>query len=444
MSIKPSARLLISVASLLVLAILLGAAQALDWAVPDLFDNLLLAAVGCLVLVALLDVLRLAQQPSPQCQRQLPASLSLQHSYDVTLSFSHPYASALTLEYFDHIPDSFEFSALPYSVVLKPRSISQTQYRIKPLQRGTFQIAGCSIRLPSPLRLWSAQRFIAQPTQVRVYPDFTRIQSGQLQATDYWLHQLGVQQQQRRATGMEFHQLRAFNEGDNFKHIDWQATARQRRPSIREYQDERDQQIIVLLDCGRHMHSQDNALSHLDHALNACLLLAHTALRQGDAVGVHTFAGTQRLLKPRKGRAQMSALLNTLHDIQPSQSSANYSAAVEQLLHRQKRRALVIVISHITDEADNDLMVAMQRLKKHHRILLVSLREDILDDIRLQPTYSLREAQLYCAGIESLNTRQRHQQKLASQGIKLLDARPSELAAQLLNHYLTLKKSGLY
>ncbi|MDY0249647.1 MAG: DUF58 domain-containing protein [Pseudomonas sp.] len=444
MSLKPSARLLISVGSLLFLAIVLGAAHALKLAVPVLLESLLIATAVSLLLLVSIDAWRVQQQPSPQLQRQLASGLSLQHSYAVTLSFTHDYHTALTLEYFDHLPDSFEFSALPYSVTLKPNCISHTGYKIKPLRRGAFHIPGCSIRLPSPMRFWSSQRFLAQPSTLRVYPDFTRIQSGQLQATEHWLKQLGIQQQQRRGSGMEFHQLREFREGDNFKHIDWKATARQRIPIAREYQDERDQQIIFLLDCGRHMRSQDSALSHLDHALNACLLLAHTALRQGDAVGVQTFAGTQRMLKPGKGRAQMTALLNTLYDIHPSQSSADYSAAVERLLHRQKRRALVIVISNIADEADSDLIVAMQRLKKQHRTLLVSLREEALDDLREQPARSLQQALLYCAGIDYLNTRLHHQQKLSSQGVHLLDVRPSQLNAQLVSQYLAMKKAGQY
>lgn len=442
MSTKPSKRLLSILSSLLLLAILLGSTNALGWPVPAWLDSLLIAAALCLLLLAALDAYWVKRLAAPQLQRQLASNLSLQHSYDVRLSFTHAYRRAVTVEYFDHIPDHFEYTALPYQVLLKPNCSSQTHYRIKPLRRGTFQLPGCSIRLSSPLKLWASQRFLAQPTTLRVYPDFTRIQTGQLQASEHWLNLLGVQLQQRRGSGMEFHQLREFREGDNFKHIDWKATARQRTPITREYQDERDQQIIFLLDCGRHMRSQDSALNHLDHALNACLLLAHTALRQGDAVGVQTFAGCQRQLKPAKGQAQMTALLNTLYDIHPSQSSADYSAAVKQLLLHQKRRALVIVISNIADEADSDLVSAMQQLSKHHRALLVSLREEVLDQLREQPADSLQQALLYCAGVDYLNTRQRHQQKLASQGIQLLDARPSQLTAQLVSHYLAMKKAG--
>lgn len=444
MMIKPSGVLLASVGVLLLLAIALGCATALQINLPHAMHQLLLIAVLALALLALIDAWRALQRPAPQVHRQVSRNLSLGRSHSVTLNFSHSYPTAVQLEYFDHLPDSFQFEHLPYKVNLQPLQISSTSYRIKPTQRGRFTFAGCTVRLPSPLRLWCLQHFLAHPSTLRVYPDFSRMQSGQLQATEHWLKQLGVQQLQRRGTGMEFHQLREFRRDDSIKHIDWKATARKRTPITREYQDERDQQIIILLDCGRRMRSQDGSLSHLDHALNACLLLAYSALRQGDAVGVQTFAGTQRIIAPRKGQAQMSALLNSLYDIEASQDAADYSAIVKQLLVTQKRRALVIVISNLADETDSDLIVAMQRLKKHHRTLFVSLREEVLDQLRMQPVESFQEALLYCAGIDYCAARQHNQHTLARHGIDVLDVRPSQLSAQLLSQYLSIKKSGQY
>lgn len=445
MSIKPSRILLIGVGSLLLLAICLGSAHALKLAVPVALDGLLIGLLLASLLLAAMDAWRLYHTPAPRCQRSLAQTLSLGRSTEVTLSFSHNYKTSLQLECFDHLPDSFQAEQLPYSVTLQPGHISSSRYRLKPLLRGNFSIAGCAVRLPSPMRLWTAQHFLKESSTVRVYPDFTRVQSGQLQASEHWLSQLGVQQQQRRGSGLEFHQLREFRTDDSLKQIDWKATARKRTPIAREYQDERDQQIIFLLDCGRSMRSQDGPLSHLDHALNACLLLAYAALRQGDAVGLQTFAGHQRIIiAPRKGPAQMSVLLNTLYDIQATQNSADYSAIVQQLLVTQKRRALVIVISSLADEADSDLALAMQLLKKHHRTLLVSLREEVLDQLREQPVQNYQQALLYCGGIDYLQTRQHNQQKLLSQGIDLLDVRPSQLTAKLISQYLKMKKSGHY
>lgn len=444
MSIKPSRRLLLGVGSLLLLAIGLGSAHALKIALPAHLDSVLIGLALTGVVVAALDAWRLYLMPAPRCQRRLPQSLSLGRSTEVTLSFSHAYTTDVQLQCFDHLPDSFQTAQLPYHVSLQPRHSSNSHYRFTPLRRGRFTIAGCAVRLPSPMGLWTAQHFLAEPSTVRVYPDFARVQSGQLQASAHWLSLLGIQQQQRRGSGLEFHQLREFRTDDSLKQIDWKATARKRTPIAREYQDERDQQIIFLLDCSRSMRSQDGALSHLDHALNACLLLAYTALRQGDAVGLQTFGGPSCIIAPRKGQAQMPVLLNALYDIQATHNSADYSAIVQQLLATQKRRALVIVISSLADEADSDLTLAMQLLNKHHPTLLVSLREEVLDQLREQQVHNYQQALLYCGGIDYLQTRQHNQQKLLSQGVDLLDVRPSQLTAKLISHYLQIKKSGRY
>src|SRR5690606_30834185 len=157
-------------------------------------------------------------------------------------------------------------------------------YRLRPTQRGHYAFSHCEALLLSPLGLWRSRRVIPLADETRVYPDFTRLHGAPLMAVDNWLSRLGIRQQPRRGLGLEFHQLREYRDGDVLRQIDWKATARKRVPIAREYQDERDQQILLMLDCGRRMRSQDGELTHFDHALNASLLLAYVALRQGDAL----------------------------------------------------------------------------------------------------------------------------------------------------------------
>jgi uncharacterized protein (DUF58 family) len=277
----------------------------------------------------------------------------------------------------------------------------------------------------------------------RVYPDFARLYGGQLLAVDNWLSQLGVRQRQRRGLGLEFHQLREFREGDSLRQIDWKATARQRTPIAREYQDDRDQQIIFMLDCGRRMRSQEGDLAHFDHALNACLLLSYIALRQGDAVGISTFAGEQdRYLAPVKGTAQLNRLLNSVYDLQSTQRSADYSTAVRQLLARQKRRALVVLVTNLRDEDDDELLGAVKQLGLQHRVLVASLREEVLDTVRQTPVQTWQDALAYCGTIDFLNARATLHERLIAHGVPVLDARPGELGAQLVSRYLSWKKAG--
>ncbi|WP_223490711.1 DUF58 domain-containing protein [Pseudomonas sp. A-RE-19] len=440
---KPSRLLLIWLAILQAIGIVLGALQALNIAVPSSLLSINWGLLLALLALAMIDAIRLKRLPSPRMQRQMPGSLALGRWGEVRLEVEHEFAQPLNVQFFDHVPPGLDFEHLPLSVELKPGQQSQIGYRLRPLKRGHFTFEHCEISLPSPMGLWSDKRLLNVLDNTRVYPDFARLYGGQLLAIDNWISQLGVRQRQRRGSGMEFHQLREFREGDSLRQIDWKATARHRTPIAREYQDERDQQIIFMLDCGRHMRSQDDELSHFDHALNACLLLSYVALRQGDAVGLSTFASHQpRYLAPIKGTGQLNVLLNTVYDLDSTQRPADYLAAANQLLARQKRRALVVLVTNLRDEDDEELLTAVKRLSKQHRVLVASLREEVLDRLRQMPLQTLPDALTYCGAVDYLNTRTELHERLSTHGVAVMQARPGGLGPELVTLYLAWKKAG--
>jgi len=442
--VKPSRLLLIWLAILLAIGIVLGALQALDVEVPASLLSINWGLLLALFALSLLDALRLRRLPSPRVHRQMPGSLALGRWSEVRLEVEHDFPQPLEIQIFDHIPDGLDFENLPLATELQPGQRSLIGYRLRPLKRGHFSFETCELNLPSPFGLWSGKRLLNITDQTRVYPDFARLYGGQLLAVDNWLSRLGVRQRQRRGQGMEFHQLREFREGDSLRQIDWKATARHRTPIAREYEDERDQQIVFMLDCGRQMRSQDGELSHFDHALNACLLLSHVALRQGDAVGFMTFASDQpRFIAPVKGAGQLKVLLNGVYDLDSTRRSADYPAAVNQLLARQKRRALVVLVTNVQGEDDSELLNAIRHLGQHHQVLVVSLQEAAVEPSHLPAVNTLQEALTYCATVDYLNARANIQQRLNTHGLAVLDTPPEHLSTKLVSRYLGWKKAGL-
>lgn len=441
---KPSRALLALFAALLLLAIGLGSLSALGQRLPAQLHTFWWAALAALLLLGLLDALWARRQAVPKLSRQLSGNLPLGRWSEVRLHLQHTYRRPVRLTLFDHLPAGMDFEYLPQEVELRPGESTEVGYRVRPLNRGHFVFPRCELELPSPLRLWRQRRYLEAHGETRVYPDFARLYGAELMAVDHWLNQIGVRGGQRRGLGLEFHQLREFRDGDTLRQIDWKATARKRTPIAREYQDERDQQILFLLDCGRRMRSQDGDLSHFDHALNASLLLAYVALRQGDAVGAMTFAGDDRRhLPPGKGSAQLGALLNTVYDLQTSQRPADFPEAVQAVLSRQRRRALVILVTNLRDEDDEELLGAVKRLGRQHRVLVASLREEVLDTLRQEPVARYEQALAYTGTIDYLNARNGLHEKLAAHGVPVLDARPSELGPELISRYLGWKRAGV-
>jgi len=440
--VKPSRLLLIWLALLVVISIVLGALQALQTDIPSSLISVNRGLLLALLALAVIDAVRLRRLPSPRIKRKMPGSLALGRWGEINLQVAHEFAEPLKVNLFDHVPDGLAFEHLPLTVELQPGHVSHISYRLRPTRRGHFSFDQCEVNLPSPLGFWSGKRLLGVVDQTRVYPDFARLYGGELRAVDNWLSQLGIRQRQRRGQGQEFHQLREFREGDSLRQIDWKATARQRTPIAREYEDERDQRIIFLLDCGRQMRSRDGELSHFDHALNACLLLGYIALRQGDAVGLNTFAGDQpRHVAPVKGGGQLNVLLNAVHDLESTQRPADYQAAASQLLARQQRRALVVLVTNLRDE-DDQLLGAVKRLSVHHRVLVASLREEALDTLRQTAVQTLPEALAYCGTVDYLNERAELHERLNAHGVAVMDVRSAQFGAALVTRYLDWKKSA--
>ncbi len=268
---------------------------------PELTGYWLLAG-GLLFAIAARDAFHLHLRPSPLVKRFMPPALPLGAWQAIRLRFNNPTNQTINLTVFDHYPTAAADCAdLPQQITVNANGWAELTYRLRPVVRGAWTFAPVQIWLASPQGLWQRDDRLGEPATVRVYPDFAaiaryiRLASAQREAL------MGIHRRRRRGEGQNFHQLREYRIGDSLRQIDWKATARTRKLIAREYQDERHQTVLFLLDCSRRMRAQDDDLSHFDHALNAMILLAYVALRQGDAVGVQSFGGERRWLAPASG-----------------------------------------------------------------------------------------------------------------------------------------------
>ncbi len=340
-------------------------------------------------------------------------------------------------------PAGFSSQGLPCRFALAGGQRVEAAYRLHLAERGPEQFSGVDLRLNSPLRLWLVPETLACPQTVRVYPDFARVSHYALLATDHRLSQWGVLHRRRRGEGLEFHQLRDYRQEDAPRSIDWKASARVGRLIAREYQDERDQQVVFLLDCSQRMRARDDTLSHFDHTLNALLLLAYVALDQGDAVGLATFGHeAPRYLPPKKSGATLNRLLNAVYDLQPGSRSPDLLEAAEYLTRRLARRAFVVLVTNLRDEDDDTLRPAMQLLGRRHAVSVASLREPALEARLAAPLEDFDAALEYAAALQYSAGRRRQAALLRKAGARVLDVAPADLPIALVNHYWERKRSG--
>lgn len=397
---------------------------------------------GVLLLLAAIDAVAGMRIPAPTVVRQVPGSLALGVQVEVRLRVRNLSALRLRCEVHDHHPASVECEGLPRRLALAPQEWGELSYLVRPVARGEAQFLAAELRIFSPLGLWQVKRLSGTPSQVRVYPNFRALARYTLLATDNRLSQIGVLQVRRRGEGTEFHQLREYRQGDSQRAIDWKATARTARLIAREYEDEKDQRVLLVVDCGRRMASKDGDLSHFDHTLNSALLLAHVAARQGDAVGMLTMGGVSRYCEPRKSLAAVHALMNRAYDIEPTLAVPDYQQAATDVMRHLRRRALVILLTNLRDEDDDGLMPALQLLRTRHLVVLASLREAIIARALTARVDSFDRAVTHAAAADYLAARERVFRRIGAAGVIALDVEPERLPIALVNRYLELKRGG--
>jgi uncharacterized protein (DUF58 family) len=396
-----------------------------------------------LALLAAIDAARLWRAPSPLLRRELPRVVPVGVEREAQLHLQPGDAHKQFLEVHELLPGDWPTTGLPRGVELHPGSELALGYRFVPAARGAFEIPGVHVRLRSRWRLWKQRRTLASRQTLRVYPNFAPLARFALFSAELASRVVGAHLRRHRGEGTEFHQLREYRLGDSLRQIDWKASQRSHRLISRDYQHEHNQQVVLLLDTGRRLLARDDALSHFDHVLDASLVVAYLALRQGDAVGLMASGGASRWLAPRRGLGAIDTLLNTVYDLQAAPVATDFLEAATQLSARQRRRALVMLVTNVRDEDFQDLLAAVRLLQKKHLVCVASLREKVLDEALQAPAETLEAAIGAGSLARYLEERERAHRALRSQGVMVLDVTCAQLPAALVERYLAVKREGL-
>ena len=440
---RPSRRLLLLLLGWLLLGLLAAAATLLEWPREYEIKVLFWSWLGIVVTLALLDVWSL-RRPALEARRALEPHLALGVRQRVVVRLSNQGPRQLRLTLTDFPPPQIQVEGLPAAIDLAPDTHADIRYRITPLRRGQAEFSRVCCRVSSPWGLWEKNYYYGEPQTTRIYPNYKPLFRSSFVGSDQLYVDLGLQLRQRRGEGTDFHQLRDFRVGDSLRQVDWRATARFQKPISREYQEERDQQVVFLLDCGRRMRAKDGDISHFDHALNALLISAFVALRQGDSVGLLSFAGQARWVAPIKGRFQISRLLDQIYDLHSSPATSDYLDVAQQLLSRQKRRSLIVMISSLEPQDRDDLTRAAKLLSRHHLVMVASMRQQVLTDTLHAEIGSIDDALQYCGVTHHLQQQAAMYAQLRSDNIIVADTPPAYMHSTLINEYMALKRSGIF
>ncbi|MGQ0637559.1 MAG: DUF58 domain-containing protein [Planctomycetaceae bacterium] len=414
-------------------------------ATVDLLYGLGVAANLLIVAAALFDVWASPSLKRVDVEREASEVMSVGASNAVRVWFTNRNRAPIVVEFHDEPPQPFTSPDLPFSIVLAPRKARYRVYHVEPLHRGQNGFADVYLRCRSRLGFWLFFDQRSLPRPVRIYPDIQAVRGMELLARRNRLAEAGLKLSRLRGRGSEFDRLREYRREDEFRHIDWKATARHQSLISREFVVERNQNILLVLDAGRSMCNEYLGITHLDRALNAAVILSYVALRQGDNVGLLSFSNrAERWVRPMRGAGAIQTIIRHSYDLAPRYEASDYGLMVEELRRRFRKRSLVIVLTHALDELH---MAAISRhlreLRSPHLVLAAFLRNVPLHNrVQALPAGDVDAFQI-AAAAELVQVQTRQIVEMQRAGLLVLDALPEQLSADLISRYLDVKARHL-
>ena len=402
------------------------------------------AAFVALLVACVVDWMQIPDPSQAEWKRECPDTMSVGTRYTIRLTARWYDNQPVSVLVRDELPQRWRMVMNPVAAELSPDHEAGASYTIVPPKRGNADFTSLSLRYVGPRGLMMRQHEEPLSGTVRVLPNYEAVARYDLLTLTGKLPHAGVRPTPKRGRGTEFESLRTYQPDDDFRTINWKATARRGELVTAVYQVERSQSVLIALDAGRLMGAGVDGRSKLDWAMDTALLLAHVAGKQGDKVGVCAFSErVLTYLPPTGGKDIVRKVAETVYDIEPSHQDSDYAAAFTYMRTRGLTRSLVVCLSDVTEEgAGGDLPRSMASLSPKHVPCLILLSDPEITDIAHSmpdtPEHALRKA----AAGQVLSDRKRALQAVTSSGGLALDIPPTQLTVSAVNAYLDVKRRG--
>ncbi|MGH9119693.1 MAG: DUF58 domain-containing protein [Acidimicrobiales bacterium] len=406
--------------------------------------NGLVVVNAALLLVVVADFLLAPAPGRIGVDRLFPDVVTLRATAGLAWRVTNPTSRRQRIGIADQLAPSLRARARRAEVEVPGDGSVTARTLIRPVRRGRFDLGELAVRTYGPLGLVGRQRTRRVRARLRIYPQFKSRAEAELRITKARILEVGMRSAQGRGGGTEFEQLREWTPDDEFRRVDWAATARTNKPIVRTYRAERNQTVIVLLDNGRVMAGQVAGVPRVEHAMDAAMAITTVATRLGDRCGLVAFDTEVRaVVPPAKHRNQLGRVTEAVYDLEPELAESDYLGAFTETLARFRRRALLVVLTELVEAAAREyLLPALPLIARSHVVLLGSVRDPEVvgwaSEVPEDPSGVYRKA----AAVGALDERARTIARLRGLGAVVIDAPPGRLAGRLADAYLEIKARG--
>ncbi|WP_339747566.1 DUF58 domain-containing protein [uncultured Rubinisphaera sp.] len=405
-----------------------------------------------LAMFALVDFFTIPQHRHITVTRNVRGVATRGEKHPVELIIGNRTHRELSVHIRDDLDPTFDVEDDLIISSISPRSQMACRYQFSPMRRGEYVMKHVHLMLRSRFGLWKRHLKAGPKQTIRVYPALKQISRFAMYARQNKMSLLGLRRSRKVGNDNEFERLRDYTHDDQFKAIDWRATSRRLKLTVRDFQSNQSQRIIFMIDCGRMMVNESNGFSLFDAAIDAALTLGYVALSRQDQVGLMCFnSQVVRWIPPKAGRSHLNTLVHAVHNIEPELVESRFDEAFLHLHRHCRKRSLVVVLSNVIDDRNaQSIQAQTTHLVGQHLPMTVLFRDHELfqpiDHALAQPELaSLNDSSLFraAASADILLWREEVLTNMRHAGVLTLDVFPENLTAPLINEYLRIKAQML-
>jgi len=378
-------------------------------------------------------------------ERLVPDKLSNGDQNPILIHISNSYLFLVSLRLLDELPHQFQKRDFEIRANLKKGEHKKFKYQLRPTERGGYTFGNLNVFVCTPLGLLARKYTFNAAHEVPVYPSFLQLRKYDLMAFSNKLFDFGLKKIRRIGHTMEFEQIKEYVQGDDIRNINWKATAKKSQLMVNQFQDEKSQPIYSVIDKGRVMKMPFDALSLLDYAINATLVLSNIAIKKQDKAGMFTFSNTieNRVVAERRS-AQMNLILETLYKVNTNFAESDFSRLYVDIKRNINQRSLILLYTNFeTLDALHRQLPYLQAIAKHHLLVVIFFQNTELQEFADKKAASAHQIFERTIAEKFVYEKKLIVNELRKYGIQSLLTKPEDLTINTINRYLEIKARGL-
>ncbi|MDP4210347.1 MAG: DUF58 domain-containing protein [Bacteroidota bacterium] len=376
-----------------------------------------------------------------ECSRDLPLRMSMNDPNEITLSVRSNYFFAVNAEIIDELPFQFQIRDFLVKATLNRNETKQFTYHLTPKERGEFEFGDTQLFVLSMIGLVKRRFTITHPHMVPVYPSFVQMRKFELLAKTSRVEEGGVTKVRKAGKHTEFDQIREYVSGDDYRLMNWKATARRAHLMVNQYQEEQSKDIYSIIDMGRVMMMPFEGMTLLDYAINASLAISNISVYKHDKAGLITFStNIDAFIPAEKRNNQMTTIQETLYNLKTGFLESNYEMLYLTVKKRIRQRSLLILYTNFESlQSMNRQLPFLQNLARHHLVLVVVFMNTEVDQLIREPRESLEDVYTSVIAGKFIYEKKLIVKELQKYGINTILTTPQNLTINLINKYLEFK-----